>query len=536
MEDTTVDDTSSSFDLDISNVGSSTPVNSSFLSPIKKLDKLHLHNLSDINEEDVGNKTIINSSDGLESSPVNDHGNDHGDSHGSEHHEISNQVANSSDDSDANDSDANEYSNEHLINNPTYVNKRKRETSDIDIDMMTPDSNEANFSHSGINLNNADSLRSSLSSRSMSICSNNNNSNITSTSLSNLKLSFSNSDSTPCPLPAKKKLKFKEHTLTPINTKKKLLNFSNSIKTNVQDMNSVPPYNDNDNDNDLEDDAHSSPIQTVYKAGIQSTPISQSTPSNSRLPSPILEPQQPHTDVHSEQHSGDEDKVDNEVVDEADEDMEDLQSESYTETPVQPQRYSTPGKVPPLQQTPSSTVRPTSRYPAQQTPIITELQASINGYKLINKEVEYEIIDDLDVNHDTHIADQRIEISEEDDRDEEEANSQWNPRVNDPYLKEPESGPSDGKLQLRSQYMASKTQLPLLQEVPAYKDAIMELITNENILKFYEYIVMPQESLTDLLRQERIKWHPDKWVNNTSVDISIVESVSKSINSLLEEG
>ena len=59
-----MDDTSS-FDLDISNVGSSTPMNSSFLSPIKKFDNLHLHNLSDIHEEDfeVGNKTILNSSD-----------------------------------------------------------------------------------------------------------------------------------------------------------------------------------------------------------------------------------------------------------------------------------------------------------------------------------------------------------------------------------------------------------------------------------------------------------------------------------------
>ena len=63
----------------------------------------------------------------------------------------------------------------------------------------------------------------------------------------------------------------------------------------------------------------------------------------------------------------------------------------------------------------------------------------------------------------------------------------------------------------------------------------MGLITNDKVLEFYQYIVMPQEAITDLLKQERIKWHPDKWVNKTNIDREIVESISKCINSLLEQ-
>lgn len=516
MDDTTVDDTSS-FDLDISNVGSSTPMNSSFLSPIKKFDNLHLHNLSDIHEEDfeVGNKTILNSSD---------------DDQDQDKHDQSVDIRSDDDfvsDHEPSDQDQSDPEPVVIVQNPVYVNKRKRETSDIDIDvdMMTPqsthnsNSDDQNFSHTGINLNTNPNLGSigSVSSRSMSICSNN---NITSTSLSNLKLSFSNSDSTPCPLPAKKKLKFKEHSTTPINTKKKLLNFSNSIKTNVKELNEHH-FPDHYNDHEL-DESHSSPIETMFKSNIQSTPISQSTPSNSRMPSPVLEPQDPNPNASMKHESDSE----SEYYSDQDHHMvSEIQSPNlYSDTPIQP-RTTSPHKVP-VVETPTSTVRP--HYQNPQTPInLTESKASINGYKLINKEVEYENIQDINTPADTHIADQRIELPEEDES--------LDPRHNDPYLSEPKVDESLQKLQFRSQYMVSKTQLPILEPIPDSIADILDLLTNENVLEFYHYILLPRETLTDLLRLERVKWHPDKWVTNSSVDSRVVETISKCINSLLEQ-
>ena len=43
-------------------------------------------------------------------------------------------------------------------------------------------------------------------------------------------------------------------------------------------------------------------------------------------------------------------------------------------------------------------------------------------------------------------------------------------------------------------------------------DQILALINYENLLKFYETILNGDETLYELLKQERIRWHPDKWI------------------------
>lgn len=425
-------DNSSDYDttsFSILEAGASTPMNLSFLSPIKKFDNLNLN----ISPEHPNNNA---NSD--------DYNND------SDNNSVGNQTI-------TNDSDSG--SDIDVIDKPMYINKRKR--NDVsDIDMLTPrDSNDN-------------------TSTSMSICqtghSTNSNNNITSTSLSNLKLSFSNSDSTPCPVPPKKKLrlKFKADDETPLPHKRKtnLFDFSNSKKTSVAN---VPIYDDNNgNEGHFHDDFHedhddfhddhdaSSPIP--YN---QSTPISQSTPANSR-------PTSPGPDAKSEATPSQSSYVEGEVI----------------------------NGYPMLNETPQST--------------LSKLKTSyhINSPK-------YQIIGDLpkssvgvmdESDQDVHIADKRI---------------------NDPYVNEPKDLSSN--LDVRNNYMDNKYKLPVLKQLPEPISETIHLINNDNVLEFYTYIKLQNEDLVLLLKRERVKWHPDKWVND-KLPMELVNAVSLSINSLIE--
>lgn len=376
MDDTT------DVDESIGQIGSSTPTNSSFLSPIKKFDNLNLNNLSDIYEDDNHDNEIDNSEflKGLKAEDDEDDNDYSSDWAGDQ------TIEHSTDEEDL------------IQEKPVFLNKRKRDTSDIE--MITPTSNNHSTS-------------SNYDDSKMSICS-----NVTSTSLSNFKLSFSNSDSTPCP-PMKKRFKYE----TP--NKKKLLNLSNSIKTNVKEL---PSFKHNE----VEEDYHSgssSPIETIKNQ--QTTPISQSTPSNSRAPSPI------------------------------------------------------------------------------------ESKGTINGYTLINREVRP---NDLDVDDDSQ-------------QPEEESFDIGNERINDPYLNEPEI--LHDNLEIRSNYMTNKYKLPLLIDLPSTKNEILEQLNTKNIYEFFNFIKLPKESLKDLLKRERVRWHPDKWVNE-SMDLQFVSNVSSSINVIIE--
>ncbi|CAH6721816.1 hypothetical protein CLIB1444_07S03070 [[Candida] jaroonii] len=381
MDDTT------DVDESIGQIGSSTPTNSSFLSPIKKFDNLNLNNLSDIYEDDKNDTNEIDNSDFLKG--------------------LNAEVDEGEDENDYSSDWAGDQTIEHSTDEedlveikPVFLNKRKRDTSDVE--MITPTSNNQSAS-------------SNYDDSKMSICS-----NITSTSLSNFKLSFSNSDSTPCP-PMKKRFKYE----TP--NKKKLLNLSNSIKTNVKEL-------PNFKQSEIEEDYHSgssSPIEAIKNQ--QSTPISQSTPSNSRAPSPI------------------------------------------------------------------------------------ESKGTINGYTMINREIP----NGVDVEYDNENINQP----------EEESFDIGNERINDPYLNEPEI--LHDNLEIRNNYMTNKYKLPLLIDLPSTKKEILEVLNSENIYNFFKFIKLPKESLKDLLKRERIRWHPDKWVNE-SLDIQFISNISSSINVIIE--
>lgn len=395
-------------------------MNSSFLSPLKKLDNLNLNNLSDITEDDydAANKTIDESID-LDKSEI---------------------VLPLDECSGGSDS---EHEAQLISQRPVYVNKRKR-INTSDIEMITPVSRSISNSNDPSN--------------NMSICS-----NITSTSLSNLKLSFSNSDSTPCPVPAKKKFRYDQNT--PI-TKKKLLDFSHSIKTKIDD-NDGPQYpsihdnelDDNDNEiNDDDDDNEYNDDDTKLELNYHTNPISQSTPSNSRIPSP---------------------------------------KGSRRSTPVKSNDMDVHGS-------------PDDSY---QTPIF-ESRKTIMGYSLINKEVE------------SHMYAHQNTPSDESEDDDSFAG---NARINDPYLTEPQSDTT-----LRHQYLNDTTKLPLLvdyQNLP--KAEILSLITPDNVLKFYETIIL-DEPMTELLKNERVKWHPDKRSYVNRFDPDVINAVSQCLNSMFD--
>ncbi|EGV64453.1 hypothetical protein PSN45_001523 [Yamadazyma tenuis] len=421
MEDSSNDDTNSSFDIDLSNVGSSTPTNSSFLSPIKQFDNLNINNLSDIHEEDleVGNDTIDNS--------------------------------NSSDDEEDNAAHT-----PHVTSRPVFVGKRKR-ANVSDVDMVTPTSFHSRSTHS----------QPSQKSDSMSVCSH------TDTSLSNFKLSFSNSDSTPCPVPAKKKLKFLTDA-TPISNKKHLLNLSHSVKTTVSEVSyEFHDYQQYQHDSDVET---SSPMPFAALES-QSTPISQSTPSNSRAPSPESSPSAAYgADVSA-------------------------------------------GAASPVGSDDSSNRSAGSSPSSPHHPVLP----SVNGYRLIPTDHQYEIVADITNDSEVHIADQRIEFDQEDSS---------NPRATDPYLCAPPEDPKENRLEIRRKYMAS-FQVPLLN-VPSSKAEILEAISAESVLGFYEFIRLKDETLTELVRKERLRWHPDRWVS-THEDRDVIHAVSSCLNAVWEQ-
>lgn len=320
------------------------------------------------------------------------------------------------------------------------------------------------------------------------------------TSTYSLKLSFS--DSTPCPeKPKRKKLKFKDDS-TPLNRAqtKHVLNLSSSFKTSANAMlsklndvhsNGAHPHDIYDTYDD-DDDARSSPLHTTLFSNSQSTPISQSTPANSRAPSPPVEPSHNY-----------------------------LPKYSYT-TPVNRMssqfNYSSP------------------RNSSSGKPSITLKQSYNKGDFDFQK---YKIVGEVPVTS--------AGLMDEKDDDVDIADK----RMNDPYLITPQSDCGmenepilhDGDGQLRHDYMTS-TKLPLLP--PNYHvqttlsvARINELLTKNDVLRFYTLIA--QDSIKELLKQERVKWHPDKWVSRLKeahefwFDMSTVHNISQILNSLIEE-
>lgn len=356
---------------------------------------------------------------------------------------------------------------------PFFVRKRKHDTS---LDMIvTPAFDFVRIRSSDL-----------PSSRNLSI------GNMTCDSL--LKISFSSSYSTPCPTQPRKKLKIKEDNTPsqPSRLKKPLLNLSCSKKVSAGSEPLIDKLNNAGDE--LSSSFAENSVSDEHEADQnqpQSTPISQSTPANSRAPSPFTE-----------------------------DTSDSINGFSFVKPAVaMPFKYDTPQ------------ARPTSAYPSFKPS--QQLRNAYNNNDFVEAAGgKYEVVGKFPVS--------AAGLMDEDDEDLHVGDK----RINDPYLQAPllelsEVDDSE-RDRIRHQYLTGDDKLPLLLhfECELSKPEMLELLhDSSSVSAFYHYISNP-DSLMPLLKKERLRWHPDKWVSrykDSLFDEDIVRGLSQVINTIIEK-
>ncbi|EMG50075.1 hypothetical protein G210_4910, partial [Candida maltosa Xu316] len=231
---------------------------------------------------------------------------------------------------------------------------------------------------------------------------------------------------------------------------KNILDLSYAKKTTISDPSDIPIYNDDDNEPSEEVDDGSN-LSSSSK--IESTPISQSTPASSRASTPPLAAKQQQQQQQSHTEYG-----------EAINGYRFVKPQQYKyETPINNNRYS----------------KLRESYNSKNYQIMGELPVTSAGMMMEEGE-------------NVHVGDRRI---------------------NDPYLMTPMEQKT---VRLRELYF-KEVRLPLLppffnQQDNLTHEKVLTLINHDNLVKFYENVISADENMLDLLKRERIKWHPDKWV------------------------
>lgn len=422
----------------------STPINPdstvSFLSPMRMLNDLHLKSQV-FDDDETGNDVIIEASHGIAET-------------------IHEQVGEEDDVNDENSignktmiNNSDESEDDFPISPPKFINRKKRMHLDaIGSRIVTPIMQQD--SH-------------------MSICNTTNTSHN-----SSLKFSFSTNDSTPCPpQPKRKKLKFK-HAST-----ENILDLNYARKTSVQELPQRPerPLQAFDDDDDDADDGKNNSNSFDKHNDLESTPISQSTPTSLRASTPPLPPPPPTAPT-----------------------------QEYGPT-INGFKFVRP--------------RPNSSQFKYETPINGNRYAQMrNSYNRQN----YSVVGELPVTSAGMMDEEGVHVGDK--------------RINDPYLT-PQTAPPTTTLneRLRFEYH-NKMKLPLLpphfDQDDLSTEQILHLITQDSLKKFYNLIA--EGSMLDLLRQERIKWHPDKWVGKLkqypdgNITISVIDRLSQTINALID--
>lgn len=363
-----------------------------------------------------------------------------------------------------------------------------------------------------------------------------------------LKLSFSASDSTPCPPQPRKRLKFKlalsltlflplslshmnlpqsiETPSQPSRVGKPILDISASRKlaassvplltklnnASASDHTSASASDDhsgddrdcNDHDSDepmenTEDSTRTGSSTQLSKFDVVSTPISQSTPANSRANSPA-----PY---------------------------------EYEESDIPNQEVNGFKFVRPITEPAYQT--PVNRYPAAPTPKLQQLRNSYNSSDFSGSAYKYRIVGNVPVSaaglmdessEDVHIGDKRI---------------------NDPYagmapnsMSSPLPGGRLSSAALLEKYHGTTDKLPLLEHFrrELEPEEMNQLINDgKSVWEFYKMILSSRLNdihMMSFLKRERLRWHPDKWINKLEQSKFVgsnIENVSKVINLLIEE-
>lgn len=499
----------------------STPLNPSctlsFSSPMNKLNQLHLESQLDM--------------DGFEEEHLIEQGEEEEEEDDDDDDEYSlgnKTITTHESESESEQGESNEINIKHF--EPKYISSRRKRLHLESPDMMvlTPNVNYKN------NVNDKNDVNDITYGNDMSICNTTSTTtNTTATNTSAFKFSFSNiSDSTPCPRqPKRKRLKFK-HELT-----RNILDLNYAKKSILSQPLSFPLYNDGGEgelpnekycyDNDDENNSGISSGSTDNKSinsKLESTPISQSTPASLRASSPPplqqqqqqkprAQPQPQPQQTSSSSKSGQE----------------------YGET-INGYKFVKP------KNSMNNTKLPQFKY---ETPINNNRYHQLcQGYNSNN----YQIMNELPVtaaglmphgdedDDDIHIGDRRIGdpylnlLRDDDNHCDQETHDDGN-QLREIYFKE-------NRLPLPTPYFYQLKSLSV--------DQILALINYENLLKFYETILNGDETLYELLKQERIRWHPDKWIGKLNqknemimdvdyeLTIKMVDSISQTINSIIE--
>ncbi|CAK9437209.1 uncharacterized protein LODBEIA_P15870 [Lodderomyces beijingensis] len=448
----------------------STPLNSnqtlSFLSPIKRLNDLHLESrvIDDVVSDEQGNERDCEDDDQNEQDDQDIQNeqddpkshNDHIDEDIYDQYAAGNKtIANNSDDS----------GDELDISPPKYINMKKRHHSNFEpVRLVTP-------------VMTADATIGKESK--MSTCRTISGS----TPGSTVKYSFSPNDSTPCPIqPKRKKLRF-NHTST-----KNILDLNCARKTSVQDLFSRQVSAGSQLDDEFDEKNHSTSFDK--RNDMESTPISQSTPSSSRASTPPLPLPVPSQEYGPAINGY---KFVQKVQPKS--------SQFKYETPLNLNRYN----------------HLRDSYNSRNYQILGELPITSAG---LMKESEENV----------HVGDKRIKTP-----------------AYDPLHLPRASSTLDLNIEaIRNEYHGSAICLPLLPPLFDQKDILSESqllqeLTPVKVTRFYELI--QAGSMMDFLKSERFKWHPDRWVGKykvggdtkSPIPLKIVEQLSQIINGLIEQ-
>lgn len=305
------------------------------------------------------------------------------------------------------------------------------------------------------------------------------------------KYSFSCSDSTPCPSePNRKKVRSKDLEMTPLNPgkAKRLLDFARSIRAPADPAWTIF--------SDVAEISENGP--DVYENVIphQATPISQSTPANSR---PSTPPKDPPPDASQPQSDGDYRFV------------------------ASPNSYITPKTVHP-------SLLPNHKY----TPASSDMRASYarGDYAPRN----YHILGEVPVTaaglmdesqQDVHVGDKRI---------------------GDPYAsRQPRAGHATAtNVSLEQAYrdpLSIKLPLPPpffynQQNMPKH-DLLLLVRDSETIWRFYT-LILGEQNPVQVIKSDRLRWHPDKWEarmrdDHLFFDLEIVVGLAQLINTLIND-
>lgn len=292
-----------------------------------------------------------------------------------------------------------------------------------------------------------------------------------------LKISFAPSESTPCPVHTRKRARFRPRSLEstpsqPSRVHRPLLDLTGSRKLCADEV----PFLNKLNSAADDSPADSSSLR-LFKSRTQSTPVSQLTPANSRPTSPDFE-EDPGPDVNG---------------------FKFVRAPSHTAY-----QYS--------YQTPQSQMHQSNH-----------LISAYNSNNLNSVAGNYEIVGEFPLSaaglmsedEDVHVGDKRI---------------------NDPYAQPP---PPSTDTSLYDAYLSAGN-----NKLPLHVHFERELSTDEmnryindghSVSDFYTSITL---DVLHLLKKERLRWHPDKWesrLGETPYAKSTIDCLSQVINAMIED-